>query len=180
MINMRMTLVGVAGCLAIAATSAFADTARARLLATDDGRQVGDVVLTANAKSLSISARLTGARPGQHGFHIHELGDCDNGGKAAGGHFNPRKTAHGLFTRDGKRKAHGGDLGNITIGPDGNGTLQAEVKGLTLTTGRMSVAGRAFIVHAKPDDYGQPTGNAGPRVACGPIVLTAPEAAPSP
>jgi Cu-Zn family superoxide dismutase len=34
------------------------------------------------------------------------------------------------------------------------------------------VAGRAFVLHEKADDFGQPVGNAGSRIGCGPIVLT--------
>ena len=35
-----------------------------------------------------------------------------------------------------------------------------------------AVAGRAFILHEKQDDFGQPTGNAGGRIGCGKIDTT--------
>lgn len=45
--------------------------------------------------------------------------------------------------------------------------------GVTLTDGPASVVNRAVVVHAQADDYAtQPTGNSGPRVACG--VIAAP------
>ncbi|MBI2167628.1 MAG: superoxide dismutase family protein, partial [Candidatus Omnitrophica bacterium] len=45
------------------------------------------------------------------------------------------------------------------------------VPGLTLKEGEYAVAGRALILHEKEDDFGQPTGNAGGRIACGVIQL---------
>ena len=38
--------------------------------------------------------------------------------------------------------------------------------------GKYGVLGRALVVHEKPDDFGQPTGNAGARLACGLIERT--------
>ena len=35
------------------------------------------------------------------------------------------------------------------------------MKNLSLSEGKFNVAGLAMILHAKPDDFGQPTGNAG-------------------
>lgn len=43
-----------------------------------------------------IVAEVMGPTAGDHGFHIHEFGDCSGAdGKTAGGHFNPRGTDHG-------------------------------------------------------------------------------------
>ena len=120
-------------------------------------------------QGLKISAHITGAPPGSHGFHIHEKGSCADGGNAAGGHYNPAQVKHGLVTKDGFSGAHAGDLGNLVVGADGHGSLEAVVPGLTLHGGQYPVAGRALILHEKPDDFGQPTGNAGGRIACGVI-----------
>jgi len=118
-----------------------------------------------------VEATLSGVPVGQHGFHIHQSGDCSDGGKAAGGHFNPHAAKHGMLTKDGPKKSHLGDLGNIVIGLDGNGRLDTIVPGVFLTGSKDSIAGRAFILHEKADDFGQPTGNAGARIGCGLIVI---------
>jgi Cu-Zn family superoxide dismutase len=112
------------------------------------------------------------APPGEHGFHIHEFGSCADAGNAAGGHYNPDRVKHGYLLSDGFSNAHAGDLGNVRVNSDGKATYTATVSGLSLTQGKYSVAGRAMIVHEKPDDFGQPTGNAGGRPGCGTIILT--------
>jgi Cu-Zn family superoxide dismutase len=43
---------------------------------------------------------------------------------------------------------------------------------VTLAGMRDPILGRGVIVHAAPDDGGQPTGNAGARAACGVIGVT--------
>ncbi|XWX15616.1 superoxide dismutase family protein [Nannocystis pusilla] len=48
----------------------------------------------------------------------------------------------------------------------------------SIAGGDYSVLGRAIIVHEKPDDFGQPTGNAGARLACGIILSTTGDTAP--
>jgi len=121
------------------------------------------------AEGLKINVVVRNAPPGVHGIHLHENGICAEQGKAAGGHFNPDNVSHGDIAKDGFEHAHAGDLGNIEIGPDGSGALEKVISGLTLEAGKFGVIGRSVILHEKADDFGQPTGNAGGRIACGVI-----------
>ena len=152
---------------------AFAATGVAVLEGTKEGSDLsGRVTLTDTPEGLKISADFENVPPGKHGFHIHETGSCAEGGNAAGGHYNPDGVPHGLLTKDGFEHAHAGDFGNVEIGPDRTGRFEAVLHGLTLEGGKYNVAGRAFILHEKADDFGQPTGNAGGRIGCGKIELT--------
>ena len=132
----------------------------------------GTAALVDTPEGLKVSVNVSNVPPGTHGFHIHEFGSCEDTGKAAGGHYNPMNSPHGMIMKDGSKKAHAGDLGNIEIGADGTGKLEAVIKGVTLSNGKETVGGRAIILHEKADDFGQPVGNAGGRIACGPIVIT--------
>jgi Cu-Zn family superoxide dismutase len=116
-----------------------------------------------------VDVRIQGATPGQHGFHFHQNGDCSApDATSAGDHWNPTGTPHGA---PGSPPHHAGDLGNIEVAADGTGTLSMHLPNVTLTPGDMSVVGKAAIVHANPDDLtSQPSGNAGPRIACGVVV----------
>ena len=118
-----------------------------------------------------MTADVENAVPGRHGFHVHENNSCEDAGKAAGAHFNPEGTTHGLLAKDGLQHAHAGDLGNLEVGPDGKGHYEAVIPDLTLAPGRYSVAGRSVIFHEKEDDFGQPAGNAGGRAGCGEITV---------
>jgi Cu-Zn family superoxide dismutase len=121
---------------------------------------------------VEVTANLEGLKKGDHGFHIHEKGDCSApDAMSAGGHFNPSKHKHGAPDA---AEHHEGDLGNITAGKDGKATKTFTVKGVTLGDGDNSIAGKGFIIHEKADDMKtQPTGNAGGRVACGVITVDA-------
>jgi superoxide dismutase, Cu-Zn family len=125
----------------------------------------GKAMLTETEGGVHVVLTLEGVEPGEHGAHVHEKGDCSAAdGASAGGHFNPQSKDHGL---PGAEKRHLGDLGNITIGKDGKGTLDITAPGANLkATDAASFVGRAIIVHAKKDDGGQPTGNAGGRIGC--------------
>jgi Cu-Zn family superoxide dismutase len=63
---------------------------------------------------------------------------------------------------------------NITVKPDGTAKTTIRASRVTLGAGDNSVfsnGGTALIIHAKPDDMKtDPTGNAGDRIACGPIT----------
>jgi len=110
---------------------------------------------------------LSGVTPaGKHGLHIHANGSCEDGGKAAGGHYNPKGIDHGFLPDDGLEAAHAGDMGNIEIDEDGMGVLKVDLAGLSID-GEVGVLGHAIVLHAQEDDFGQPTGNAGGRIGCG-------------
>jgi Cu-Zn family superoxide dismutase len=139
----------------------------------------GIVKFTEIAGGLKIEADISGVpNPGDHGFHIHDLGSCDDMGKAAGGHFNPKSVPHGLLAKDGHDHAHAGDMGNITVDQDGHAVLDMVLPGLSLSGGMYNVAGRSVIVHEKLDDFSQPTGNAGGRIGCGLIIPLTGEESP--
>lgn len=142
-------------------------------LASASGSLVsGRLQLASTATGVRISGDIGGLQPNaQHGFHIHEKGDCSAvDGSAAGGHFNPEKKPHG---RVGAGPHHAGDSDNITADAQGVAHLNVVLSGISLGSGAANdVANRALIVHAVADDYtSQPAGNAGARVACGVIRL---------
>lgn len=152
--------------------------------------QQGDGVLV-KAESLDFPASLTA---GFKGFHIHANGVCDPAATdpstgatvpffSAGGHYNPTSVTHG---------GHGGDMPVLQVNTNGEASSRFK-------TDRFDVAdiiGRAVIVHAAADNYGNVpvgtgatqytansigttnatatgltanTGNAGARYACGVI-----------
>jgi len=127
----------------------------------------GTVTFTAAPGGVAVKASLKGLPPGNHGFHVHEFGDCSAPDfTSAGGHFNPRGNPHGAPTESAR---HAGDLGNVSAAADGTATLDWTDPTMKLD-GPDGVIGHAVIVHANADDLKtQPTGNAGGRVACGVI-----------
>jgi len=151
---------------------AFGATATSVIEGTSEDSEIfGWASLEDTEDGLLVEVEVFGAPAGEHGFHIHQNGSCDDAGKAAGGHFNPAEAPHGNLVEDGAQKAHAGDLGNIEIGADGDGSLELVVPGLNVEGGDRAVGNRAFVLHAQADDFGQPTGNAGERIACGVIEI---------
>jgi superoxide dismutase, Cu-Zn family len=133
--------------------------------AKSKSKLTGSVTLTEVEGGVQVKLSVAGIKPGKHGAHVHEKGDCSApDGASAGGHFNPGGHPHALPSADPR---HLGDLGNIEVGADGKGELDITVTGATLEEGKEnSYAGKAIIVHEKTDDGGQPTGNAGGRIGC--------------
>ena len=152
---------------------AFAAQGKATIKGTaSDSKISGDVSIIDVDGGITLKAHLVNVAPGKHGFHIHENGSCADTGKAAGGHFNPDKSPHGMISKDGAMHAHGGDMGNIEIAEDGTGILNAFLPGMALNDGSVhAVLGKSLILHEKEDDFSQPTGNAGGRIGCGIIEL---------
>jgi Cu-Zn family superoxide dismutase len=132
----------------------------------------GTVTFTQEAGGVRVTANITGVPAGEHGFHIHEFGDCSAAdGTSAGGHFNPDNMAHGAQNAPTR---HVGDLGNVTADANGNITLNLLDTRLSMN-GPHTILGRGLILHANPDDFKtQPTGNAGGRIACGVIGVAKP------
>ena len=172
MITMRFLAPAALACV-LQAGAASAESARADIASTaDESKSLGSAVLTEAPDGLQASIHVTGAPPGKHAMHIHQYGRCGGGGNDAGGHFNPDNVSHGFAPSDGIAKAHPGDMGNIDVGADGDGRLSVFLPGVSLTGSKYGVAGRAIVLHEKADDFGQPTGNAGGRIGCGPILVT--------
>jgi Cu-Zn family superoxide dismutase len=144
-----------------------AKTAVAKLAPTKDNTARGEVTFTQEADGVRVVASFTGLIMGEHGFHIHEKGDCSAPDAAsAGGHFNPTSKPHG--PRESTER-HVGDLGNLKADPYGLARVDFVDKQLSLS-GPGSILQKAVILHTNPDDFKtQPTGNAGGRVACGVI-----------
>lgn len=138
--------------------------ATASLKATKGNKTFGEVTFEQVGDKVRVTAQIIGLKPNQeHGFHVHEVGDCGSGdGMSAKGHFNPHGKPHGKGAA-----RHAGDLPNLKANAQGRATVAVDVDILTVTPGPASVLGRGLIVHADPDDYSsQPVGNAGARLAC--------------
>ncbi len=115
-----------------------------------------------------ITGTIAGLTPGKHGFHVHVNGNCDSpDGMSAGGHYAPTGGRHGA---PGSQTHHLGDLGNIVADESGRADVNVTVSGITIALmGTASIGDRSIVVHAKEDDYSDPAGNSGARVACGVI-----------
>jgi len=127
----------------------------------------GTITFTQTKKGVRVVADLQGLSAGKHGFHIHEFGDCSSAdGMSAGGHYNPEGKSHGA-PMDMSR--HMGDMGNIVADESGKAHLEY-TDAIIKLDGPNSIVGKSVIVHKGADDMKtQPSGNAGPRVACGVI-----------
>jgi len=131
----------------------------------------GTLALVPLHGGVRMNGDLGGLTPGNHGFHIHQTGDCSAADAAsAGGHFNPTASAHG---RAGTAAHHAGDIDNIVADASGVAHVDVQLRGVSLGgSPSTDIVGRALVVHAAPDDYqSQPAGNSGARVGCGVIVV---------
>jgi Cu-Zn family superoxide dismutase len=165
--NKPLTGILFAGLLAGCATMGGGEPrATAQLQPTRGNNVAGSVTFTQKGNKVVVAANISGLKPNQeHGFHVHEKGDCSSGdGMSAGGHFNPNGNPHGHHSTPAH---HAGDMPNVKADANGNASFTAELDVITVSEGPTSVIGRGLIVHAQPDDYkSQPVGNAGARLAC--------------
>lgn len=140
-----------------------------QMQATAGNKVAGTVTFTQmDGGKVKIVAKISGlSANGKHAIHIHEFGDISAAdGTATGGHYNPEGHDHGL---PGSEMHHAGDFGNLESDADGNASFELVVDNLTLNGAKNPVLGRGMIIHAGEDDGGQPTGNAGARIAQGVI-----------
>lgn len=154
--------------MTVAPFAATAQDAIARIMAPD-GSDMGDVTFTQTPNGVIVEARLSNVPEGAHGFHVHQTGSCEDGFAAAGDHYNPDGTEHGMTNENGP---HAGDLPNVFASADG--TVNADVFTAALSVGEgdgaplMDDDGSAVIVHESPDTYEADAG-AGGRIGCGVI-----------
>ncbi len=121
----------------------------------------GEVLFYPYQAGSLLLVRVSGLpKDGFFGFHIHQHGDCCEGGDVpfhcAGGHYNPLETTH---------PNHAGDL-PVLLSDGGRAYT-------IFYTGRFhpdEIIGCGVIIHDRPDDYrSQPAGDSGNRIACGKI-----------
>jgi Cu-Zn family superoxide dismutase len=159
------TAAAVAGC-----ATPTGPTASASLAPTTGNTTAGSVSFVQQGNKVLVSGEIRGLKPNaEHGFHVHEKGDCSSGdGMSAGGHFNPLGQPHG---RHAGGAHHAGDLPSLRADASGVARFNFESTAIGVATGPADIVGKGLIVHRDPDDYRtQPTGNAGPRLACAVIV----------
>jgi len=145
-------------------------SAGAQLQPTRGNSTSGEVRFVQHGDKVRVSGEVRGLKPGaEHGFHVHEKGDCSSGdGMSTGGHYNPDGRKHGAH---GRGEHHAGDLPSLKADAQGVARFSFESNGISVGAGKADIVGRGLIVHRDPDDYTtQPTGNAGPRLACAVIT----------
>ena len=138
-----------------------------------DGAMRGTALVEQTAAGLHVSVAATGLPPGVHAAHVHMTGTCTPPDfTSAGGHWNPTGRQHGSENPQGM---HMGDMPNMTVSPNGVGTLDYVIAGGTLRDGATALLdadGAAGVIHAGADDLkSDPAGNAGGRIACGALSM---------
>jgi len=163
----------ILGLTAGVAAASGASHASARIVNSSNGT-IGWARFTEDATGrIHVNVKVSGLTPGLHGIHIHNVALCEGPAfTTAGTHHNPLGALHGL---DDPAGAHAGDLPNLVVNVAGQGHLNAVSDRATLSAGAISIFdlnGSSIVIHALEDDQeaGTPTGNSGPRIACGIIV----------
>jgi Cu-Zn family superoxide dismutase len=131
----------------------------------------GTATFSESNGKVTVTANLSGLKPGVHAIHIHEKADCSAAdGSSAGGHWNPTFKNHGKW---GSASYHRGDIGNFTTDQQGNGTITMSTSEWCIGCGdgTKDIIGKSLVVHDGADDYvTQPSGNSGVRMACSAII----------
>jgi Cu-Zn family superoxide dismutase len=191
-----MVTVAIAVGVGVAA-QADASGWRARAtLRVADGTEIGQVTFQGRRTVTEVRVKLARlpanwSLDAFHGFHVHANNVGVDNGCIADPNAAPSQwfvSADGHWKADGQDHAgHHGDMPSIMVNADGSAEM-------TFVTGRFdpdALAGRAVIVHAGPDNFGniplgtastqytansdaattatKNTGNAGDRLACGVI-----------
>lgn len=165
LVSALATVLAVA--LAPAASSA-ADMAKAEIMNVE-GAVIGAATFEQTPTGVLIFVDVRGLPPGAHGIHLHAAGSCAPDFKAAKGHINPGKAAHGLRNPDGPDN---GDLPNLHAAADGTARAEFFTTRVSISGGDQPALldedGSAVIIHENPDDHmTQPIGGAGGRIGCG-------------
>jgi Cu-Zn family superoxide dismutase len=178
----RLCLIGILSLLGASlflpgvrtATAASATATINSITATGVGRPLGTVTFIDSADGLAITPKLSGLPSGDHGFHIHDRGDCRPGmnqgklaaGFAAGGHYDPGRTKKHLGPLS--TAGHRGDLPVLVVDSRGHAAEVVTAPHLTVE----QIRGRSIMIHAGGDNYSDtpaPLGGGGARIACGVI-----------
>jgi superoxide dismutase, Cu-Zn family len=160
--------IAVVALLAVAAfvlaiNTAGADDVTAKaVLRNAAGTKIGDVQFIQQGHKVLVKADglefPSSLVAGFKGFHIHATGTCDPAAVdpatgatvpffSAGGHYNPTSVTHG---------SHGGDMPVLQVNADGSAWTRFKTDHFRVE----DIVGRAVIVHAAADNFGNvPTGS---------------------
>src|SRR5947208_7487074 len=129
-------------------------SAIALLHPTAGNKLSGMVTFTEVADGVQVRAEITGLAPGNHGFHVHELGDCSAAdASSAGAHFNPTTKPH---AGPDAPERHVGDMGNVEADASGKATLEYVDNHICLTNKQQLVIRRIGVVYVKAHDLEYP------------------------
>ncbi|MBB3083974.1 superoxide dismutase family protein [Geodermatophilus sabuli] len=155
-------------------------------LVDPEGGEVGTAVFREVEGGLQVKVEVDGLPAGFHGFHVHAVGLCEPDSTnpadpsmtgdflSAGGHLGAGTADHG---------EHAGDLPVLFVDQTGAGSLAVVTDALTRAD-LTDDDGSAVMVHAGRDNYAnvperyapdgpdemtRNTGDAGGRIACGPV-----------
>jgi len=149
--------------------------AQAKIESKSESLVLGQAFFSEKRGKVKLEISLTGVESDPTAVHLHSIGDCSSeDAMSSGGHWNPTKEKHGKW---GESQFHSGDIGNINIDESGKGVLIFVDQHNRWSIGgpvETNVIGRAVVVHQGKDDMvSQPSGDAGKRTGCGPIIETA-------
>ncbi len=168
--NLGRSAIFVIGAFGISAAAAQqVEVVMNHVSASGIGDKAGTVWIVETKEGVSMKVSITGLAAGEHGFHVHEKGDCGaslkdgkmSPAEAAGPHYDPddAKTHKGP-----KGEGHRGDLPALTMDP--------KTSEQTVVSHRIKLSdlyGRALVIHEAADNYtDQPeNGGSASRVVCG-------------
>jgi len=140
------------------------------------GELVGTATFIQTPLGVKVDLKVQNLAQGDHMVHLHEKGKCDAPDfKTSGDHFDPmddEEDATHLHNKHNESKHKpAGDLPNIIVKQDGNGSLTAILPKLTLGSGRNSLlkhGGTSILIHAGANGKSTiPNVDYKTRIACG-------------
>lgn len=156
------------------------------------GTVIGNVRLFEGPSGVLLVLTARGMKPGWHGAHFHEVGDCSKGFQNAGGHIlrpAPGQSGHGpghghgpgshgagqlAFGLLNEKTNDAGALPNIHVARDG--TVAVELYSMFVSLhgrgGRPALRdsnGSSLIIHEGPEDQTGVAPTVGGRAACAAI-----------
>ena len=120
--------IGVIAVMSLVGCQSMEHGSGQKAAATLDSRSGSNVKGSVNfvwqGHDVLVTGNFTGLKPNaEHGFHVHEKGDCSApDATSAGGHFNPDTKSHGML---GSGSNHAGDMPNIKADASGNAVYTA-------------------------------------------------------